>query len=204
VLDLGLSGSFVAQQGRTFSADPGKDAAVGNGFATGLIDGGVAATAKHFPGLGHANVSTDTGRSVVQKAGYQDLIPFQQAVRFQQANRLLVMTSTAIYPAYDSRNPAAWSPTIIKGLLRERLGFGGVVITDDLSSPGVKSMMSTPDATVAAARAGADEILISAQPDELRPAYAALLAAARSGQLRETSLRAANQRIQRLKHAIAR
>jgi beta-N-acetylhexosaminidase len=204
VLDLGLPGSFVAQQGRTFSSDPGKDAAVGNGFATGLIDSGVAATAKHFPGLGHANANTDTGRSVVERVGNHDLIPFQQAIRFQPADRLLVMLSTAIYPAYDGRNPGAWSPTIINGLLRERLDFDGVVITDDLSSPGVKSMMSTPDATVAAAKAGADEMLISAQPDELRPAYAALLAAARSGQLQQTSLRAANQRIQRLKHAIAR
>ncbi len=202
VLDLGLTGSFVAQQGRTFSSNPGIVAALGNGFASGLIAGGVGATAKHFPGLGHATADTDTGRSVVKGQDQQDLVPFGQAIDNQPANQFLVMLSTAIYPNYDAHNPAAWSPKIVQGLLRHQLHFEGVAITDDLSSKGVQSMMSTPEAAVAAARAGADEILIG-NPNEFRTSYDALLQAARQGQLSSGSLKAAHQRIQALKRKVA-
>jgi beta-N-acetylhexosaminidase len=200
VLDLGLPDSFV--QKRTFSSDPGFVAALGNEFASGLIAGGVAATAKHFPGLGHATADTDVERSVVQGQGQQDLVPFNQVIDGQSASHLLVMLSTAIYPNYDSQNAAAWSPQIIQGLLRHHLNFGGVTITDDLSSAGVASMLSTPQAAVAAAEAGADEILIG-DPTQFQASYHALLRAAKDRQLSLASLKDADHRIQALKSAVA-
>jgi beta-N-acetylhexosaminidase len=200
VLDVAAPGSFVS--GRAFSDDPGVVAEIGVAFAEGLQRGGVAATAKHFPGLGLASVNTDFAPSVVAaprsdvRSGIE---PFEAAVA---AGVDLVMVANATYTALDADVPAALSERVVSHELRDRIGFDGVVITDDLEAGSITATRTAEDAAVDAARAGADVLLFAkrATPD---PIAAALARAARRGALDRASLEAAYGRIVALKDAVA-
>jgi beta-N-acetylhexosaminidase len=185
VLDVpAVSGAFMA--GRSFGSEPATVAAAGVGFANGLSDAGVAATAKHFPGLGRATANTDLGPSVVGGSRAElapDLEPFRAAV---DAGVSLVMTSNATYAALDEERPASLSPGVTR-LLRDRLGFEGVVITDDLFAGAISEAGYGPgDAAVAAAQAGADLLLFARLPAP--EALPALTAAIRRGSLDRQAL----------------
>jgi beta-N-acetylhexosaminidase len=180
VLDLGEPGSFVAS--RTFGDDPSRVASLGVAFADGLTDGGVAATAKHFPGLGLATEDTDTGPSIVD-ASRADLArglkPFRAAI---DASIPLIMVANATYSAYDPDRPATLSSRVIGGLLRGRLGYEGVVVTDDLGAGALAGAgIHEAEAAVAAARAGADLLLFAL--DDGAAARRALVAAVRRGNI---------------------
>ena len=200
VLDVAAPGSFVS--GRAFSDDPGVVAEIGVAFAEGLQRGGVAATAKHFPGLGLASVNTDFAPSVVAaprsdvRSGIE---PFEAAVA---AGVDLVMVANATYTALDADVPAALSERVVSHELRDRIGYDGVVITDDLEAGSITATRTAEDAAVDAARAGADVLLFAkrATPD---PIAAALARAARRGALDRASLEAAYGRIVALKDAVA-
>lgn len=142
---------------RAFSRNRYTNAKLGGAFVNGLQSNGVAATAKHFPGLGLAGGNTDNGEIVINAAAWkikQGLLPFQRAI---QAGVKLVMVSTAIYPALDaSRKPAAFSSKIVQGILRQQLGFQGVAVTDSLTAPAAEA---TPHAATRAIDAGADLLL---------------------------------------------
>lgn len=200
VLDLRRPSSFIAS--RSFASTPARVASLGGAFAAGLQSQGVAATAKHFPGLGYATVNTDNGSSIVgasRSALDADLVPFATAINGGIA---MVMMSNATYPAYGS-GPAVLSPAIVGGLLRSRLRFAGVIVTDDLEAGAVRATMAPGQAAVAASRAGVDMLLLARSPDSFGPAYSALMAAARSGQLDRGALEQSYQRIQRLQSAYA-
>ncbi len=175
VLDVPtVPGAFMA--GRTFGSDPATVAAAGVGFARGLAQAGVAATAKHFPGLGRATANTDLGASAVDALREElsaDLEPFRAAV---EAGVPVVMTSNATYSGLDPRRPGSLSPEVIR-LLRKGLAFDGVVITDDLQAGAISGSGYTSDeAAVAAARAGADLLLFArlAAPEALPALVAAI------------------------------
>jgi beta-N-acetylhexosaminidase len=205
VLDVG-HGGFIAE--RTFGATPGNVAARGPAFAAGLADGGVLATAKHFPGLGRARLNTDRRVATVTASAAQleaDWLPFRKAIR---AGIPLVMMSTAVYPALGSTWPAALSPNIVADL--RRLGFDGAIVTDALHTPGVNGFMTTAKAAVEAVAAGDDLVLAaggtSAYADtdgSSIPAYQALVAAVRSGRLPQARLRSAYEHVLALKRRLA-
>jgi beta-N-acetylhexosaminidase len=175
VVDVPTSSSaFIWQQGRAFSFNASAVAKYAASFALGVQAAGVAATAKHFPGVGSATVDTDfrlqqLRPSVAQRQAalrpYQKMIP-----RGLDA----VMVATSGFPAYDrTGTSAALSSPIIAGLLRGRLGFTGVVITDALNSPTGHDEIA---GGVLAARAGADIVLyVDDAPGEL-PALESALA----------------------------
>jgi beta-N-acetylhexosaminidase len=120
-------------------------------YLQALQSGGVAATAKHFPGLGSARTSTDDH---VVAVGTTPLLPFERAVA---AGVKLVMVSSATYPHLDtSGTPAVFSRPIVTDLLRRRLHFGGVVVTDALDAPAAARM---PHAPARALAAGVDLLL---------------------------------------------
>jgi beta-N-acetylhexosaminidase len=181
VLDLGRSGSFVAS--RTFGDDPKQVASLGGAFADGLEAAHVAATAKHFPGLGSATANSDLGPSPVDASKDDltaDLQPFEAAI---DASIPLIMVSNATYSAYDPDRPASVSPRVISGLLRDSLGYTGAVITDDLDAGAVTAAgLDQPAAAVAAAKAGADLLLFAL--DDGSAARDGLLAALRGGELK--------------------
>jgi beta-N-acetylhexosaminidase len=182
---------------RAFSRDVRVVARLGPAFATGVQQARVAATAKHFPGLGTATANTDESVVVIRTSAKEltaRLVPFQATIK---AGVRLVMVSNASYPALDpSGLPAALSPAIATGLLRGRLGFEGVAITDTLAAPGPERY---PDAAVRALKAGMDVLLY---PDESSSAAAFRQLAARAGSL-SSALRRANTRIAALKGWLA-
>jgi beta-N-acetylhexosaminidase len=200
VLDVPAPGSFMA--GRAFGDEPATVAEVGVAFAEGLARGGVAATAKHFPGLGLATINTDVAPSVVDASRSElrrGLEPFDEATA---SGIGLVMMSNATYSALDPDTPAGLSARIVERELRDRLGFDGVVITDDLEAGSITATLAPPDAAVEAARAGAD-IVLFAKGAEPEPIAQALLEAARRGALDRASLEASYARIAALKEAVA-
>jgi len=185
---------------RAYSHSRTWNAKMARAFVTGLQGaGGVAATAKHFPGLGRAGGNTDDGKIVIDAAAWklrEDLAPFQAAVN---AGVKLVMISTGIYPNLDaSRKPAAFSPTII-GILRKTLRFKGVTVTDSLTAP---AAVAIHDAPAKAMLAGSDLLLYGSEAAS-EQAYTTLAGdAAARPQLRARLAQAAG-RIRALKASLA-
>jgi beta-N-acetylhexosaminidase len=167
----GFARSFLGS--RAFSHSRTWNASMAHAFVGGLQTNGIAATAKHFPGLGLASGNTDHGRIVIRAAAWklhQGLFPFQSAVR---AGTKLVMLSTAVYPKLDgSKRPAAFSSTIVNGLLRKRLGFKGVTVTDSLTAP---AAVRIPHTATRAMLAGSDLLIFGAESASER-GYSTLLA----------------------------
>ncbi|HEY3765890.1 MAG TPA: glycoside hydrolase family 3 N-terminal domain-containing protein [Gaiellales bacterium] len=190
---------FIAQQHRAFSTDRFAVASDAAAFAGGLEQGGAWPTLKHFPGLGRARVSTDdalvriTASSATLTKG---LLPYR--VAFRRSLDPVVMLSTAVYPALDWR-AAAWSPPIIHTILRGRLGFAGVTITDALDSAAAVRHTTDPPLALRSAQAGADLLLITGSQATSRGVYTHLLAAATSGALPMANLTASYNRILALK-----
>ncbi|HEU4980083.1 MAG TPA: glycoside hydrolase family 3 N-terminal domain-containing protein, partial [Solirubrobacterales bacterium] len=203
VLDVAQPQTDDSIKARAFGDDPELVAEVGVPFAEGLQDAGVAATAKHFPGLGRAQVSTDE-RPVSIAATSQDLEadmePFREAV---DAGVELVMVSTASYPTLGSKKPAALSPAIVQGLLRDELGFEGVVITDDLQAPAVTSVTTPGLAAVNAIKAGDDLLLYAGDDQDSIKAFGSLVSEVKRGALDRATVEAAYERITALKERLA-
>jgi len=197
VLDVPQSSAaFIAP--RAFGSSAGSVARLGSAFATGLEDRGVAATAKHFPGLGWATTNTDAGSSVVgasPAALATQLLPFRRAI---SGGIGLVMLSNATYPAYDPQTPAGLSRQIVDRLLRGRLGFQGVTITDDLQAPAVTRFLPLAQAAVAGTRAGDDLLLLARDPGAYQSVFDGLMADARSHRLNMSQLRESYDRVNRL------
>jgi beta-N-acetylhexosaminidase len=184
---------------RAYSRSRFVNATLGTAFVNGLQQGGVAATAKHFPGLGTARTTTDTAAVVIDTPATglnRRLLPFRRAIA---AGVDLIMVSNAGYRAYDPTGaPASLSGPIVTGLLRHRLGFKGVVITDALEAPGPHSHRQAP---VDALRAGVDLLLYTHEQDSAA-AFEQAVAAARTGALPVATLERANGRIAALKREL--
>jgi beta-N-acetylhexosaminidase len=152
-----FAGAFIWRQGRAFSFDANAVAKYAGAFALGMQASGVAATAKHFPGLGSAAVDTDTKLDELHPSATERAAALEPYKALIPRGLDAVIISTAGFPAYDrSGTPAALSSPIIGGLLRDQLGFKGVVITDALGAPTGHDAIT---AGVLAARAGADVLL---------------------------------------------
>jgi beta-N-acetylhexosaminidase len=144
---------------REYGHDPATVSAHGIAVLQGLADAGVAATAKHFPGLGRVSGNTDTTSGVTDTVTTQldpYLTPFSNAVT---AGVPLVMMSTAVYSKIDPNNPAAFSSTIVTGLLRGQLGFHGIVISDDLGVAAQVASYAVGTRAVDFVAAGGDIVL---------------------------------------------
>jgi beta-N-acetylhexosaminidase len=193
--------SFMYQQGRTWSFSAAVTASLSDAFATGLEQGNVVPTMKHFPGLGYAVKNTDLNvDTLTESAAKLDpgLDPYRTAISHGIP---MIMLSNAIYTAWDSSNAAGWSHAISIGLLRDTLGFQGVSITDSLN--GIGSAMGVAPRTLAirASIAGTDIILLTGSESSTKTAYSALLTAAQSGQIPRSTLVASYARILALKAA---
>ncbi len=160
VLDVARPGSAIGGEDRSFGPRAARVIAVGvGGFARGLRDGGVAATAKHFPGLGAARTNTDDASQRIALSRRRlrgiDERPFDAFIR---ADGELVMLGLATYPAFSNR-PAALSRTLATVELRERLGFDGVSISDSLDATAALSFGGRRQVARETARAGTDLLL---------------------------------------------
>ena len=185
---------------RAFSRSRSWNAKLAHSFVGGLEANGIAATAKHFPGLGLASGNTDHGRIVIGSASWklrQGLLPFQSAIG---AGVKLVMISTAIYPKLDaSGKPAAFSSKIVNGLLRKTLGFEGVTVTDSLTAPAANRI---PHTATRAMLAGSDLLIFGAESASER-GYSTLLGDAADSPRLRARLTQAAARIRALKAWVA-
>ena len=167
----------IGQLDREYGHHPGTVARHVVAFVDGMRAGGVVATAKHFPGLGRVVGNTDHTADVVDTVTTADdpyLRPFQDAV---DAGVPFVMVSLATYKRIDPSSIAAFSPIVIKGLLRKTLGFTGVVVSDSLTATAVKSFTPGQRALRFLA-AGGDLIVLSRLPPAIKMATALADAAA--------------------------
>jgi beta-N-acetylhexosaminidase len=195
----GSSWSFLYKQGRTWSFSAHTTARLAGWFAIGLGQGGALATAKHFPGLGLAARDTDSNVvriSTAKAALAPGLKPFRTAIADHVP---LIMLSNAVYPAYDPVNAAGWSRAIGTTLLRGRLGFRGVTITDSLDGAAKARKTSAGALAIRAADAGTDLLLLTASEPRSRAVYTSLLSAATNGQIDQARLLASYRRILALK-----
>ena len=202
VLDVARPGGTIAKTDRGFGSTAAAVEATAVPFASGLQSGGIAATGKHFPGLGSARLNTD---DAVQRIGLPKAIlrevdeaPYR---RFVEAEGDVVMLSTATYPAL-SPQPAAFSRPIATGELRERLGFKGVSITDALDTVAVQAFGGTAKVATAAAGAGTD-LLLYTDPAEAANAQRALLHALRAGSLSRSSFEDSVRRVLSLRSGLS-
>jgi beta-N-acetylhexosaminidase len=201
------AGNFDDQFGRSYSSDPNIAAECGAAFVTAQQRLGIAATAKHFPGLGAATASqnTDLGPVTldVPLAGLRsiDERPFRSAIA---ARVRLIMTSWAVYPALDRKLPAGLSPAIVGGELRRWLRFGGVTITDALEAGAIAGFGTPAQCGVLAARAGMDLLLCSARDvGEGQDAVTALAGALQHHALDPGQFEAALGRVLALRNSLA-
>ena len=207
VLDVyRAAGGFIGQYGRSYSRHAGQVARLGAEFIRAQQGGGVAAAAKHFPGLGAASRYQDTDlRPVtltVRAATLRrvDERPYRAAIA---AGVRLVMVSWAVYPALDPYRPAGLSPVVVQGELRQRLGFRGVTITDALEAGGLRGYGTIARRGQLAALAGMDLLLCAGHSvGEGRDAAAGLARAYRDGLLTRAAGQAAVARIAALRSSL--
>jgi beta-N-acetylhexosaminidase len=196
VADVPRAGSVMAT--RSFAGGEAQIAARTRASIRGLRDGRVAATAKHFPGLGAATVNTDDGPSTIRAPVTRDLVPFRAAI---DEGVPLVMLSHASYPVLDPRRIASQSSPIVTGLLRRRLGFEGVIVTDSLEAAAVLARSGIADAAERSIRAGADLILMTGSAS-WNDVYPRLLSEARSDRAFRERIRDSAARVLVLKRAL--
>jgi beta-N-acetylhexosaminidase len=195
VLDLDDPAGAIGA--RAFSSDADEVTALGGAFADGLATAGVLAAGKHFPG--HGTAVGDSHRELPRLAGTLAELEARELVPFARlAGRLpMIMTGHLLVPGFQ--RPATLEPGLVTGLLRERLGFQGVIVTDDLGMAAVRARHAPGQAAVAAVRAGCDLLLFCHEPGAARAALAALVdAGARDGALR-ARIREASARLARLR-----
>ncbi|MFW3475006.1 glycoside hydrolase family 3 protein [Streptomyces microflavus] len=183
---------------RSFGSDPESVAELVVAQVKGYQGAGVAATAKHFPGHGDTSTDSHTGLPVIGHTREQweelDAPPFRAAVRARIDS---VMTAHIVVPALDpSEDPATLSRPILTGILREELGYDGVVVTDSLGMEGVRTKYGDDRVPVLALLAGVDQLL---NPPNLSVAWNAVLEAIRGGEISEARIDASILRILRLK-----
>ncbi|GAA2631411.1 glycoside hydrolase family 3 protein [Streptomyces vastus] len=187
---------------RSFGADASLVARHTAAYVGGLQSAGVAACAKHFPGHGdtavdshHALPRIDAELSVLQA---RELAPFRAAI---EAGTRAVMTAHILVPALDPDRPATLSPRILTGLLREELGYDGLIVTDGMEMQAVSGTYGIERGSVLAIAAGADAICVGgglADDETVLRLRDALVAAVRSGELAEERLADAAARVRAL------
>lgn len=183
---------------RSFGSDPQSVAGLVAAQVKGYQSAQVASTAKHFPGHGDTSTDSHTGLPSIQHTREQwaelDAPPFRAAVA---AGIDSIMTAHIVVPALDpSEDPATLSRPILTGILREELGYDGVVVTDSLGMEGVRTKYGDERVPVLALQAGVDQLL---NPPDLSVAWNAVLAAVKSGEISEARIEESILRILRLK-----
>jgi beta-N-acetylhexosaminidase len=170
---------------RALADDAAMVGKLGAAIVRGLQDNGVAACGKHFPGHGDTSVDSHFELPIVEHAPDRirrvEGVPFQEAIAARVA---FIMTAHVLVPSIDDQKPATLSRRIVYDLLRDELGFEGVILSDDLEMKAIAATYSVPDAAVQAIAAGCDGLLICAgHIDAQVAALEALVHAVEDGQI---------------------
>lgn len=199
VLDVCRAGEDFFMEKRSLGADPAVVARLGCRVIRGLQDQGIAACAKHFPGLGAAKIDPHLHlpkvASPLSEMRSVDLLPFQEAISCGVAS---IMTSHTIYEDLDRTTPATLSKRILTDLLRTEMGFRGVIVTDDLEMGAIENEGPVARAALDAFLAGADLLLICHDHDKVRGAYRTVRNGVRDKIVRQEYLEQAASRVSAL------
>ncbi|MBA3460833.1 MAG: beta-N-acetylhexosaminidase [Deltaproteobacteria bacterium] len=176
VLDVHTNPANPIIGDRAFGTDPALAARRALAFARGLDAAGVLACGKHFPG--HGDTATDSHLELPRidhawdRLEAVELLPFQRAAA---ANLPMIMTAHVVFAALDAARPATLSEAVVTGLLKKKLGYQGVVVSDDLDMNAIAAHMGADVAAVQAIRAGCDVLLLCRDEDHQAQAEAALI-----------------------------
>ena len=207
VLDVHTNPANPIIGDRAFGRDPEVVARRALAFARGLAEAGMLACGKHFPG--HGDTATDSHLELPRidhdwdRLERVELLPFQRAAA---AGLPMIMTAHVVFAALDPGRPATLSEPVMTGLLRGRLGYRGVIVSDDLDMRAISATMGAGVAAVAAVRAGCDALLLCKDEDNQAEAHAALIRAAEADSELRRRIGESAERIRALKraHAAAR
>ena len=181
VLDLSKTDS------RSFGREPKKAAEYGSKVIEGFQTANVTGALKHFPGHGRSSVDPHLEQSSVEANQLDlensDTYPFKEIIKNVDHSQFFVMVTHIKYPAYDKEKPASLSKVIIEDLLREKLGYEGIVVTDDLEMGAVNKYYSYKDLGVAALQAGSDLLLVCHEYDHQIEVYNGVIEAVKNGKI---------------------
>jgi len=200
VLDIVSEGKEHFMETRSFGSIPAKVSDLGTIWIETLQANGVSATAKHFPGLGRAELDPHHFAPVIADEkgddSHMDLIPFRSAVR---AGVNCMMTSHAVYRAVDNLHPATLSHEISHKWLRERLGFGGVLFGDDLDMAAISENYSPEETAFLGLSCSTDFFLLCQKSESIEPMYRAIADQLDRNQSLQRFHRATIQRLEMLR-----
>jgi len=189
--------SYLALGNRAFLGEKEKVLGLSEAMIQGYKAGGIIPVPKHFPGGLGRNMADphqvlpvlDITREELDK----DLYIFKALAQNNQAS--VMMTTHLYYPLIDKDNPVTLSETFVSSILRQSLGFRGVILTDDLKMKGITNKYSVPKAALKAFQAGSDLLLISGTKEEQKQAYEVILKAVKNGEIKEKRLNNSLKRI---------
>ena len=184
---------------RSFGSDPTVVSSMVASSVTALEEVGVTACMKHFPGQGDANGDTHEGLAssdrTLEEIKATELQPFAAGM---EAGAQMIMVGHFTVPAIDEDNtPASLSKKVITDLLREEMGYNGVVITDALNMSAISEYYDSAQACIMAFKAGADMVLM---PEDFEAAYEGVLAAVKDGTISEARINDSLRRVYRIKY----
>lgn len=197
VLDVNNNSDNPVIGTRSYGDNPEMVAALGKGLISGLKKSGVLAVAKHFPGHGDTSVDSHIDLPCVphsiDRLKSVELYPFMKAI---ESGVDAIMSAHVLFPAIeDERLPATLSYKVLTGLLRKKMGFQGIVMTDCMEMNAIKKFFGTPKAAVMAVKAGADIICISHSMDLQIESAEDIKKAVLSGEISETRIDESVRRI---------
>ena len=201
VLDVNTNPGNLVIKDRSFGLDPFTVSILGNAFIKGLQGNGVIAVGKHFPGHGDTDCDSHkqlpTVKHSVKRFEEVELMPFMESIKEGLES---IMTAHVLYPAWDASMPATLSENILDGILRKKMGFEGLIISDDMDMGAIKSKYSIEEATMHAINAGVDIILIGNNLGKLERVMHTTLQAVDKGRISQSRINESVERILGLKN----
>jgi beta-N-acetylhexosaminidase len=186
---------------RSFSSDPELVSIIAELFIKGLKEEGVLSCGKHFPGHGDTHVDSHKELPILthdmSRLNSTELLPFVHNIK---AGIDMIMTAHILFQALDPDVPATISKNIIQGLLRDRLKFDGIVITDDMKMKGLSDRYDLMEGSVRAIEAGCDIVLSCTELDKHEELFETLEKAVRDGRISEERIKQSIARIERVKN----
>jgi beta-N-acetylhexosaminidase len=195
VLDIDTNPDNPVIAARSFGRTPELVTGLGLALAAGLQEAGVAACAKHFPG--HGDTSQDSHLELprlphaMERLERVELAPFRAAA---EAGVASFMTAHVIFEAVDSKHPATMSPPVLTGILRKKLGYDGLVVTDDLEMKAIADNYGVEDTVRLGLNAGVDHFLCCHTAELAHRAIEAIIKAVEAGQVSRETLAGARRR----------
>lgn len=198
VADLGSTNGT-----RHFGTDPDRVAKFVAAAASGYKEAGMLFSLKHFPGIGHGQEDSHYSSVVVdiprQQLMAEDVLPFRNTISAQSPDDYFVMVSHVTYPQVSGDTPASVSPAIMKDILRNELGFKGVIVTDDMEMGAIVNQYGYRRSALEAILAGADMVLMCHEYEHEMDAYMGILDALDAGEISQDRIDESVRRILRVK-----